>query len=113
MNSIEHGAFAHYLGQNVSGFGSPYEWLGLLVVLGDVAEMDRDEKKERLMNRSVVDEHIASFSQMVRDHMMAMPDRLAPAVAAVTDAGTARKVLMHDVETGLRKLSKTIASAGF
>ena len=79
----------------------------------DTAEMERDEKKDRLMKRSVVDEHIAFFSQMVRDHMMAMPDRLAPAVAAVTDAGTARRVLMNDVETGLRKLSRAIASAGF
>ncbi len=79
----------------------------------DTAEMERDEKKNALMKRSDVDEHIASFSLMVRDHCMAMPDRLAPAIAAVHDTATVHRIMKTDIDAALRKLSKAVASAGF
>jgi len=79
----------------------------------DTAEMERDEKKNALMKRSDVDEHIASFSLMVRDHCMAMPDRLAPAIAAVHDTATVHRIMKADIDAALRKLSKAVASAGF
>lgn len=79
----------------------------------DTAEMERDEKKNALMKRTDVDEHIASFSLMVRDHCMAMPDRLAPAIAAVNDTATVHRILKTDIDAALRKLSKAVASAGF
>jgi hypothetical protein len=79
----------------------------------DTAEMERDEKKNALMKRSDVDEHIAFFSQMGRDHCMAMPDRLAPAIAAVSDTATVHRIMKTDIDAVLRKLSKAVASAGF
>jgi hypothetical protein len=75
--------------------------------------MERDERKNALMKRSDVDEHIASFSLMVRDYCMAMPDRLAPAIAAVNDTATVHRMMKTDIDAALRKLSKAVASAGF
>ena len=70
-------------------------------------------KEDAQGKRSDVDEHIASFSLMVRDHCMAMPDRLAPAIAAVHDTATVHRIMKTDIDAALRKLSKAVASAGF
>jgi hypothetical protein len=78
----------------------------------DTAEIERDKLKDSLLGRAVVDEHIASFSQMVRDHLLALPDRLAASLAAVDSAATAHRILKADVDAALRKLSKAVASAG-
>jgi hypothetical protein len=77
----------------------------------DTAEIERDKLKDSLLSRAVVDEHIASFSQMVRDHMMAQPDRLAATLAAVDDIATVHRILKTDIDAALRKLSKAVASA--
>jgi len=78
----------------------------------DTAEIERDKLRDSLLSKAVVDEHIASFSQMVRDHVMAQPDRLAAALAAVDDAKVAHRILKTDGDGMLRKLSKAVASAG-
>ena len=79
----------------------------------EMAEKDLAKLKGLLMSKPEVDEYIAFFSQMVRDHMMAVPDRLAPALAAVNEPSTVHKILKTDIDAALRKLSKAIASAGF
>jgi len=79
----------------------------------ETAEMERDEKKGLLVKRPAVNEYVAFFTQMVRDHMMAVPDRLAPALAAVNEPAIAHRILKTDIDAGLRKLSKAIVRAGF
>jgi hypothetical protein len=43
---------------------------------------------------------------------MAMPDRLAPMLAAVDDERAIHRMLVADVSAVLRKVSKAIADAG-
>ncbi len=77
-----------------------------------VAQMEYEEKAGRLIQASRAAEYASTFSAIVKDHLMAMPDRLAPALAAVDDESAAHRILFNDVSTVLKKLSKAVADAG-
>jgi len=77
-----------------------------------VAQMEYEERAGRLMQASRAAEYASTFSSIVKDHLMAMPDRLAPALAAVDDEHAAHRILLNDVSAVLKKLSKAVADAG-
>lgn len=77
------------------------------------AKAEYEQFMGELVKRSIANEYAATFSQMVRDHLMAMPDRLAPALAALDDVNSIHKLLTSDVRSLLHKLSKAISSSGF
>ena len=52
------------------------------------------------------------FSSIVKDGLMAMPDRLAPMLAAVDDEKAIHRMLVAEVSAVLRKVSKAVADAG-
>lgn len=77
-----------------------------------VAQMEYEERAGRLMQASRAAEYASTFSSIVKDHLMAMPDRLAPVLAAVDDEHAAHRILLNDVSAVLKKLSKAVADAG-
>lgn len=77
-----------------------------------VAQMEYEERAGRLIQASRAAEYAATFSAIIKDHLMAMPDRLAPALAAVDDERTVHRILHNDVSSVLKKLSKAVADAG-
>lgn len=77
-----------------------------------VAQMEYEERAGRLIQATRAAEYASTFSSIVKDHLMAMPDRLAPALAAVEDERVAHRILSNDVSTVLKKLSKAVADAG-
>jgi hypothetical protein len=67
----------------------------------------------KLIEKTKSHEYAATLSQMVKEALLAQPDRLAPILAALDDAPSIHKVLMNDNKAVLQKLSKAIASSGF
>lgn len=80
--------------------------------LAKQAQLDYEEKAGKLMPTQKANEYAATFSALIKDHLLAMPDRLAPILASIDDAGTAHKVVAGDVQIVLKKLSKAISDAG-
>jgi hypothetical protein len=77
-----------------------------------VAQMEYEERAGRLIQASRAAEYASTFSAIIKDHLMAMPDRLAPMLAAIDDERAAHRILFNDVSAVLKKLSKAVADAG-
>lgn len=74
------------------------------------AELDYEEAAGKLVQTERVSEYVAGFSGLVRDALTALPDRLAPGVAALQGEERAiRRVLAAEIDKTLRKMSKEIA----
>jgi hypothetical protein len=67
----------------------------------------------KLIEKTKSHEYAATLSQMVKEALLAQPDRLAPILAALDDVPSIHKVLMNDNKAVLQKLSKAIANSGF
>ncbi len=67
----------------------------------------------KLIEKTKSHEYAATFSQMVKEGMLALPDRLAPILAALDDVPSTHKVLLNEIKVLLQKLSKAIANSGF
>ncbi len=81
-----------------------------------IADAKRAERLERfaageLKEATELAQYATTFSWLVRDHVLAMADRLAPAVAALHDIEAIYKVIRDDSHVMLRRLSKAIADA--
>lgn len=78
----------------------------------ELAQLELDKSKGAVMPTIEVQEFVAAMILMVRDHFLVQPDRLAPAVAAVTDTATCHRIIKNDVDAALKKLSKAVKSIG-
>ena len=76
------------------------------------AELDYKERAGKLIDAARASEYAATFSAIVKDGLMAMPDRLAPMLAAVDDEKTIHRMLGAEITALLRKVSKAVADAG-
>jgi len=76
------------------------------------AELEYKERTGKLIEATRASEYAATFSAIVKDGLMAMPDRLAPMLAAVDDEKTIHGMLAADIAAVLRKVSKAVADAG-
>ena len=76
------------------------------------AELDYKERAGKLIEATRASEYAATFSAIVKDGLMAMPDRLAPMLAAVDDEKTIHRMLGAEITALLRKVSKSVADAG-
>ena len=76
------------------------------------AQLEYEERSGKLISTSRVAEYVAGFSSIVKDSLMAMPDRLAPMLAAVDDEKTIHRILAADITAVLRKVSKSVSDAG-
>lgn len=77
-----------------------------------ISQMEYEEKAGRLIQATRAAEYASTFSAIVKDHIMAQPDRVAPALAAVSDERAAHRILSNDGSALLKKLSKAISDAG-
>jgi hypothetical protein len=75
--------------------------------------LENEEKKRNLLDRSYVNGYVTNFSQLVRDHLLSMPERMSPQLASIDDENTIRKVLTKDMNSVLHKLNQAVADAGF
>jgi hypothetical protein len=62
-----------------------------------------------LIEARLVTEYTAGLSLLVRDHLLAQADRLAPVLAAVDDEKAAYRLIREDNERLLRRLSKAVS----
>ena len=76
------------------------------------AQLEYEERAGKLIQAVRASEYAAGFSSIVKDGLMAMPDRLAPMLAAIDDERAIHRMLTADVSAVLRKVSKAIAAAG-
>lgn len=81
-----------------------------------VADARRAERLERLAAGELREadelrQYATEFSLIVRDHVLAMADRLAPALSATLDQDAIYKLIREDSYAMLRRLSKAIADA--
>jgi len=76
------------------------------------AQLEYEERAGRLIQAVRASEYAATFSAIVKDGLMAMPDRLAPMLAAVDDEKAIHRVLTAEVSALLRKVSKAVSDAG-
>jgi hypothetical protein len=77
----------------------------------EIAEIQLAKLKGALIERDVARQTVSSMSMAFSDFVRALPDRLAGALAAVTDADTIHKILKSDGERHLYKLSQTLKSS--
>jgi hypothetical protein len=77
-----------------------------------VSQMEYEERAGKLIPAARASEYAASFSAIVKDGLMAMPDRLSPMLAAVEDEKVIHRMLVADVSALLRKMGKAVADAG-
>jgi hypothetical protein len=76
------------------------------------AQLEYEERAGKLIPAVRASEYAATFSAIVKDGLMAMPDRLAPMLAAVEDEKAIHRLLAADITALLRKVSKAVADAG-
>ena len=79
-----------------------------------IADAKRAERLERfaageLKEATEVAQYATTFSWIVRDHVLAMADRLAPVVAGLRDVDAIYKVIRDDSHVMLRRLAKAVA----
>jgi hypothetical protein len=76
------------------------------------AQLEYEERAGKLIPAVRASEYASSFSSIVKDGLMALPDRLAPMLAAVDDEKTIHRMLVAEVNAMLRKVSKAVSDAG-
>jgi hypothetical protein len=76
------------------------------------AQLEYEERAGKLIQAVRASEYAATFSAIVKDGLMAMPDRMAPMLAAVEDEKAIHRMLVAEVSALLRKVSKAVADAG-
>ena len=76
------------------------------------APLEYEERAGKLIPAARAAEYAATFSSIVKDGLMAMPDRLSPMLAAVDDEKAIHRMLVAEVSAALRKVSKAVADAG-
>ena len=76
------------------------------------AQLEYEERAGKLIPALRASEYAATFSAIVKDGLMAMPDRVSPMIAAVNDEKAIHRMLTAEVNAVLRKVSKAVADAG-
>lgn len=79
--------------------------------LADLRELERDQLNGRLVEVETEERAWASAAQTIRDQMLALPDRLAPELAAITDTRMLRDKLQAEIRQVLADLPEKIARA--
>ena len=77
-----------------------------------VSQLDFEERSRKLIPAARASEYAATFSAIVKDALLSMPDRMAPMLAAVDDEKTVHRMLAAEVTAVLRKVNKAVADSG-
>ncbi|WP_281647584.1 hypothetical protein [Parendozoicomonas sp. Alg238-R29] len=71
-----------------------------------MAKLDYEEREGKLVDAGKVKEEAFQVGRMIRDGVLAIPDRMADVLAAENDPAKVRQVLMDELERVLEKLSE-------
>ena len=71
-----------------------------------MAKLDYEEREGKLVDATQVKEQAFQTGRMVRDGVLAIPDRMADVLAAETDPAKVRQLLVTELELVLVKLSE-------
>jgi phage terminase Nu1 subunit (DNA packaging protein) len=78
------------------------------IALARLREMEVAEKEGRLVPADAVTSTWSTIAGKIRDAVLRIPDKCAPALAAVQDAREARGILQAECEAILRTLSNEL-----
>lgn len=70
-----------------------------------LAQLEYQQKSGELVRRDEITREAFALARAVRDSMMRVPDRLAPILAATTDARKVHQVLSDEIRVALRSLA--------
>ena len=70
-----------------------------------MAKLDYEEREGKLVDARKVRDDAFQTGRMVRDGVLAIPDRMADVLAAESDPAKVRQLLIDELETVLEKLS--------
>ena len=68
-----------------------------------VSQLDYEERARKLIPAERASEYAATFSAIVKDTLMALPDRLSPMLAAVDDEKAIHRMLTAEVNCQRRR----------
>ncbi|MFK0571959.1 hypothetical protein [Endozoicomonas sp.] len=71
-----------------------------------LAKLEYEEKSGQLTDASKVREDAFKAGRIIRDELLAIPDRLADVLAAEEDADAVRKIIFDELEQVLNNISK-------
>jgi hypothetical protein len=77
-----------------------------------ISQLEYEERSRKLIPAARASEYAATFSAIVKDALLSMPDRLAPMLAAVDDEKTIHRMLVAEVTAVLKKVNKAVADSG-
>jgi hypothetical protein len=76
------------------------------------AQLEYEERAGKLIPAVRASEYAATFSAIVKDALMSMPDRMGPMLAAVEDEKAIHRMLVAEVTAVLKKVNKAVADSG-
>ncbi|USE38040.1 hypothetical protein [Endozoicomonas sp. SCSIO W0465] len=71
-----------------------------------LAKLDFEERSGQLTDATKVKNDAFKAGRIIRDELLAIPDRLADVLAAEDDAGEVRKIIFEELELVLNRLCK-------
>jgi hypothetical protein len=77
-----------------------------------VSQLEYEERSGKLIPAARAAEYAAMFSAVVKDALTALPDRLAPMLAAVDDEKAIHRMLAVEVAAVLKKVNKAVVDSG-
>ena len=77
-----------------------------------VSQLEYEERSGKLIPAARAAEYAAMFSAVVKDTLTALPDRLAPMLAAVDEEKAIHRMLAAEVSAVLKKINKAVADSG-
>ena len=77
-----------------------------------VSQLEYEERSGKLIPAARAAEYAAMFSAVVKDSMTALPDRLAPMLAAVDEEKAIHRMLSAEVAAVLKKINKAVTDSG-
>jgi phage terminase Nu1 subunit (DNA packaging protein) len=80
--------------------------------LADLRELELAEKQGRLIDAELAAQFLSNASRTVTNQIMAIPDKLAPLIAAVTDIRECRDLMLKEIKRALDNLPDQIRLVG-
>lgn len=77
-----------------------------------VSQLEYEERSGKLIPAARAAEYAAMFSAVVKDALTAMPDRMAPMLAAVDEEKAIHRLLGAEVTAVLKKVNKAVSDSG-
>lgn len=77
-----------------------------------ISQLEYEERSRKLIPAARASEYAATFSAIVKDALLSLPDRLAPMLAAVNDEKAIHRMLAAEVTAVLKKVNKAVVDSG-